>query len=345
MIKSLGQELKMRANYCQEPIETIYFGGGTPSILEIADIKYLLTVIFDNYEANQVAEITLEANPEDMTAAKLEQWIEAGIERLSIGIQTFSDDKLKAINRAHTADRARKALQAVEVVGYENYSCDLIYAIPPYDLEIWKRDLDEVMAFQPPHISMYSLTIEPKTVFGSRLKQGKLHELTDEENATQYDLTVQQLSKAGYLHYEVSNFCKPGFQSRHNTNYWRGESYLGIGPGAHSFDQKSRYWNVANNHLYIKSISKGELPLTSERLNATAQANEYILTRLRTWMGIDFDHLKSSFGLDLRESQNSYISWLLQSKYAEQDGSTLRLTDDGLARADEITLKFFQDDT
>ena len=345
MVKSIAMELKLRSTFVDEVIKTIYFGGGTPSLLDTADIEFLLATVFEQYSVSEEPEITLEANPEDIDAMKLLRWKEAGINRLSIGIQTFDDDRLGLINRSHVGRQAMDALEQVQMAGFRNYSCDLIYAIPPADMAVWKNDLEKALSFDPPHISLYSLTIEPRTVFGSQLKKGQITELSDQENAAQYDLAVHILKEAGYHHYEVSNFCKPGFISRHNSSYWKGSSYIGVGPGAHSYDQQNRLWNVSHNHQYISDIGKGNLPQTTEALTSLERANEYILTRLRTWMGIDLDYLRDELKVDLSRSHRKEISFLVESKFAEEDGPVLKLTDEGLARADEITLKFFQDES
>ena len=343
MVESLGHELRLRKEFLKEPVETIYFGGGTPSILDPKSLEYLLSEIFKHYMVEMEPEITIEANPEDMSTEKLNQWNVAGINRLSVGIQSFDDNRLQFINRSHSGLQAKQALNKAKSVGFENLSCDLIYALPPNDLDIWKSDLSNALEFDPPHISLYSLTVESQTVFGSRFKKGELRKLTDEENAAQYNAAVNILSEAGYVHYEVSNFCKHGFRSQHNSNYWKGHTYLGIGPGAHSFDQHTRLWNVSNNQQYLKNIARGVLPQSSETLSSQEKANEYILTRLRTWMGIDLEYLLNQFKIDLVKTNESYISWLIDCNFAEKQSNILKLTDDGLARADEIILKFFQD--
>lgn len=339
MVAGLKQELAMRQHELTATVETIYFGGGTPSLFAADQIAELIEAVESHFGVAHQPEITLEANPDDLSKSHLSELLAAGISRLSIGIQSFDDALLSWMNRAHSAEEARKCIANAREVGFTNLSIDLIYALPGAGLEGLKRDLDEVESFAPQHISIYQLTIEPGTMLGKMLEAGRLAEIPDEQAAQAYDLLADRLEGAGYEHYEISNFAKPGFRSRHNSNYWKKAAYLGIGPGAHSYDGHSRQANVRNNRRYLQLLSQGQLPGERELLSAKDHLNEYLMTQLRTSEGVD----KASL------LQNGYSPEMLQKNIARfrESGHLLeteqhiRLTRAGRHLADFITADFF----
>lgn len=341
LVDILCQEIIQRKNYIDERIETIYFGGGTPSLLTSQQLEKILVTIDDNYEISPEAEITLEGNPEDLDFEKTSEIRKLGINRLSIGIQTFDDEKLKWMNRIHSSGQAISAFENARAIGFENISLDLIYALPEAGFDFWKSDLKKMVELQPEHISLYGLTIEEKTVFGNWSNKGKLIEVPEDEAATQYLHAIDFLKSSGYEHYEVSNFGKPGYSSRHNTSYWQGIPYLGIGPGAHSFDGKSRQLNVRNNQKYIRLITSGESYYDTEQLSQTQLLNERILTSLRTHTGIDLHQLKSEFTVDLKDEYADVLSEFERNGFIILMDGFIRLTPNGFLVADEVALRLF----
>ncbi len=342
LVDALNTELHLQQHYLAgEPINTIYFGGGTPSILDARLITSILETIRALFVVDAGAEVTLEANPDDLDPDKLAALKEAGVNRLSIGIQTFDNQVLKFLNRAHSATDAIQCLDEARKAGFGNISIDLIYAIPGQDEVQWKKNLDRALSLQPEHISAYSLTIEEKTVFGNWVKKGKIKPVGEDVSAHQLELLSTTLSNAGYHHYEVSNFAKPGFESRHNSNYWKQVNYLGIGPSAHSFNGESRQWNLSNNHLYIRAIRKGHVPAEKESLTRTDKVNEYILTTLRTSWGCDAGFLKDRYDYDLLADQKEYVQSLIASKMATSESGLLKLTSKGRLLADKIASDLF----
>ena len=267
MVESVCAEIKQRNTYLTEEVNTIYFGGGTPSLLTENELQAILETTNENFKVSENAEVSLEANPEDLDHEKLQSIKKCGVNRLSIGVQTFSENRLKWMNRAHTSDQAIEAYENSRKSGFENISLDLIYAIPEGGSVLWESDLKKLTDLQPEHISLYGLTIEERTVFGSKRKKGEMIEVTEDEAANQYLSSMEILTKKGYEQYEVSNFCKPGFESKHNSSYWSGAPYLGVGPGAHSFDGKSRRFNMRNNAKYIKLLESGQPYYESEQLS------------------------------------------------------------------------------
>ncbi|WP_258103077.1 radical SAM family heme chaperone HemW [Marinoscillum sp. MHG1-6] len=345
MVRAILLELAIRKDYLgSETIETIYFGGGTPSILEEAHIAMILNRIRKNHSVGTSPEITLEANPDDLNSKKLAGLKAAGINRLSVGIQTFQDDRLKLINRTHSAREAINCIKNAQEIGFDNLTADLIYALPPEEMDYWKHDLQQMVALKLPHISLYGLTIEEKTVFGNWVAKGKLQETSEDLAANQYKYAIEYLSDLGYRQYEVSNFAKPGYESRHNSAYWSGKSYLGIGPGAHSFDGQHRSYNIRHNHKYIEAIQSGEIPETVETLSDLQRINEIILTELRTVEGIDLNSLKIRWRKDLLNDQKEEIDNLLRSDFVKLENSQLSLTTAGFMVADDIALRLFYDE-
>ena len=344
MEKALCSELALRKDYLDgDQIRTIYFGGGTPSLLEASQIKNILDSIRALYKVAHDAEITLEGNPDDLTSKQLANLLRIGVNRLSIGIQTFDNNRLKALNRAHSADEARKCVMEAKRLGFTNLTADLIYALPPADMSYWEKDLNEMIGLGLPHISLYGLTIEDKTVFGNWKAKGKLTETPEELAAEQYRHAIKRLEEAGYVQYEVSSFAKPGFESRHNSAYWAGKKYLGIGPAAHSYDQISRSYNVANNARYIKALMTGEILETKEELTSTQRLNESILTRLRTKAGINYEEFLRIFDFDFAANKKSIIARCSSEGLIEVRPDGISLTTDGFLVADEVALRFFEE--
>ncbi|WP_258099530.1 radical SAM family heme chaperone HemW [Marinoscillum pacificum] len=345
MVKALIEELEMRRDELNgEPIQTIYFGGGTPSLLSGAELTEILKTIKNEYEVAFNPEITLEGNPDDLSLAKLQEIKTAGVNRLSIGIQTFDNTRLQYINRAHSSEEAESCLFNARNAGFDNISADLIYAIPPDNMEYWQSDLAKLLSYDLEHISLYGLTIEEKTAFGNWRQKGKLKEVPEETAAKQYELAISELKAAKYEHYEVSNFAKRGYYSRHNTGYWEDQKYLGIGPGAHSYNGVNRSFNISNNARYLEAISNQELALTTESMEPNDRLNDYIFTHLRTNKGINFQELKERHEVDLKQDYNYLFDTWLAEELIELDENVLKLTSKGFMIADEITWRLFYHD-
>ena len=342
MTEAICRELELRGNYLGgEKIETIYFGGGTPSILTSSNLTRVMDCIHRCYATDEVAEITCEANPDDLTDERLNLLKQLGFNRLSIGIQTFNDEILKSLNRAHNSKLARSAYINAREVGFHNISVDLIYALPGQSEADWIKNINICIELQPEHISAYSLTIEEKTVFGKWVKSGKLISPSDATAAQHLEILMDVLPAAGYKHYEVSNFAKPGYYSRHNTSYWKQRKYLGVGPSAHSFDGVSRQYNVSNNHVYMKAISLGTIPAETEVLSKNDHINEYIMTSLRTEWGCDVKVLMNRFNYDLLSNSADYIANLVDQQMAFWQGDSFILSRKGILHADKIASDLF----
>ena len=342
MLQALVQELKLQQDYLgQTKVTSIYFGGGTPSLLAVAELEALLTHINHLFPLAEQVEITLEANPDDLGLAKLQGLRAAGINRLSIGIQTFQDELLHYLNRVHGSAQAMASVELARQAGFDNLSIDLIYAIPGQTDEMWAQDLAIAMQLQPTHLAAYCLTIEQNTVFGHWLRKGKLQAVVDEVAARQFELLVEVLVAHHYEHYEISNFSLPRYHARHNTNYWKQGSYLGVGPGAHSYNGSTRQHNIAHNQHYIQSIQQGIVPSTLEVLQRQDHINEYIMTHLRTQWGCDIAWLKAHYQYDLLEEQGAYLCQLIHQHLAWLQGDVLRLTTQGRLLADKIASDLF----
>lgn len=342
MVDALIEELQLQKKFfLGEPVATIYFGGGTPSLLTEDQLNRLLHTIYELHDVDPLAEITLEANPDDLTPANLKAFKNLGINRLSIGIQSFHDELLAFLHRAHDAARAASAFQWAREAGFSNISVDLIYAIPGQNTEMWLHDIQRVMSLNPEHISCYSLTIEEKTAFGKWASAGKLKPVPDDNAATQLETLIDQLEHNGYEHYEISNFAKPNYYSRHNSSYWKQQKYLGIGPGAHSYDGTHRIFTLRNNALYIKALSGGTIPAETELLTYENKINEYILTTLRTHWGTNLSVLKEQYDYDLFEQNQLYIQRLLDQQLATLEKNILMLSRKGKFLADKIALDLF----
>lgn len=342
MISAIGKELRMRNSFLNnEPIQTVYFGGGTPSLLEPPEISDLMDVIRQEFDLMPQAEITLEANPDDLTEEKLRALFVTGINRLSIGIQSFDDTSLKFMNRIHNGMVAEQAFHDARTAGFANISVDLIFAVPGMTASLWEDTIRKTLLLQPEHISCYSLTIEDKTVFGKWTAAGKLKPAGEETEAEQMQILTEALSEAGYDRYEISNFARPGFESQHNSSYWKRVPYLGVGPGAHSFNGTIRQHNVPNNALYIKSIHAGSVPQETEQLSRETMINETIMVSLRTKHGCDLDQLKRDYGYDLLNASRRYITDLVNRDFAMLKSNYFILSEKGKFVADKIASDLF----
>jgi len=342
MLIAISKEAALRKDYLQQKINTIYLGGGTPSLLAIRDLRCAIDTLKTFFTIDEEAEITLEANPDDISEEKLIGWRAAGINRLSIGIQSFFDDDLQWMNRAHNKQQALESLGSA-VKYFNNITIDLIYGSPTLSDEHWKENVETALALNIPHLSCYALTVEPKTALAKMISLHKKEGTDTDKQAMHFELLMQWLKEAGYEHYEISNFAKPGFRSKHNSSYWRGDHYLGLGPSAHSFNGTSRQWNIANNALYLQGIEKGELNFEIETLTAKQQLNEYIMTGLRTTEGILFsdDRWKLTENSTTSKIMLSAKKWETSGNILTDENS-LRLTDTGKLLADGIAADLFQ---
>ena len=343
MTEAIGKELSLRNNYLTDEIDTIYFGGGTPSLLPGEHLRFLLNELTRNYQIKPNAEITLEANPEDISIAKAKELLETGINRISLGVQSFEDEILQQLNRAHSKKDAIRAIHVLQNSGIKNLTIDLIYGIPGQSPNMWEANLARVTQLDIQHLSCYALTIEEKTAFGNWQKAGKFNPVADTKYEEEYNLMCSYLTAEGYEHYEVSNFAKPGFKSQHNSSYWQQEPYLGLGPGAHSYNKKSRQYNVSNNATYIKALKDDNVPADIELLSENQIYNEYILTGLRTNMGIDLSLIKNEFGIKLLNKHKIFIDRCLADHLAVFKNNQLILTDKGLILADSIIIELMID--
>jgi oxygen-independent coproporphyrinogen-3 oxidase len=325
-----------KGDVVSEKTETVYFGGGTPSLLETDEIRLILTKIQKRFFIVENAEITLEANPDDITEEKLQGWKEAGINRLSIGVQSFFDEDLKWMNRAHTAQQATNNLQ-LAIQYFDNITIDLIYGTPALTNEKWKQNVDKAISLQIPHLSCYALTVEPKTPLDKMIRQQQTENINPEKQSEQFLLLMQWLEDAGYEHYEISNFAKPGMRSRHNSSYWQGKNYLGLGPSAHSFNGSERRWNVSNNIIYIESITKGIIPSEKEVLTDVQKLNEYIMTSLRTTEGLKLERFDEVAAEKLKAASRKFIDTGLMKSAS----NSLFLTREGKLLADGIAAELF----
>ena len=341
LVSALAKELIMRKDYIQgATIETIYLGGGTPSLLEEKELNVIMETLHKQYKISQEVETTLEANPDDLTVDKLRQLKSSGINRLSIGIQSFHEVDLKWMNRSHNAAQARNSIVEARNLGFENLSIDLIFGCPTTTEENWQENLDLVSELDIPHISCYGLTIEEKTALAHQVKTQSGSLPKEESNAQQFLLTMNHLESQGYEQYEISNYAKNQLYSKHNTNYWKQVPYLGIGPSAHSFDGKSRQWTQPNNSQYIKNVNEGRLPSDSEVLSSKDLYNEYVLTHLRTIWGCNTNSIKSNH-TNYVEHFRTEVSPLIQQGLILQSDNQYTLTTEGKFIADKITAQLF----
>jgi oxygen-independent coproporphyrinogen-3 oxidase len=294
LLQALAKEIKLQKNYLAgETVETIYFGGGTPSLLSEGEIALLINTITNVHSVSSGAEITLEANPDDLSKTKLQALKNTPVNRFSIGLQSFFDDDLQWMNRVHRAAEAEASVKRAQDTGFENLAADLIYGYPLLSDQKWKFNLDKIFELGVPHVSAYSITVEPKTPLASFINKQKQAPMSDEQSAAQFIYMMDAMQQQGFEHYEISNFSKPGHYSKHNSNYWRGVKYLGIGPSAHSYNGETRQWNIANNAKYMQLLTTGAIPAETELLTETDRLNEYIMTSLRTMWGLHLNKLNS----------------------------------------------------
>lgn len=349
MVQALAKEIELRSKSTSnsqlptpnnEVIETIYFGGGTPSILEISDLKFLIDEVYRNYKVVENPEITVEANPDDLSYDTIRQLVNSPVNRLSIGIQSFFEDDLKMMNRAHNVEEAKKCLEIASQY-FNNISIDLIYGIPNMSNEKWLQNIETALSFNVPHISSYALTVEPKTALHSFIQKGIIPPPDDEVAQAHFQILVDKLSENDFIHYELSNFGKENYFSKNNSSYWLGKKYIGIGPSAHSYDGKNRGWNVSNNALYIKSIQENKLPIEIETLTKTDRYNEYIMTGLRTIWGVSLDRIEEEFGKTYLDYLNQQAAKFIEDHLLFVDENILRTTKNGKFLCDGIASDLF----
>lgn len=341
MVLALAKEIQLRKNEFQDEIvETIYFGGGTPSILSIEDLRFLIDEVYRNYKVVENPEITVEANPDDLTENRIIELSKNKVNRLSIGIQSFFEDDLQLMNRAHNVEEAKKCLETATQY-FDNISIDLIYGIPEMSNEKWLQNIETALSFGVPHISSYALTVEPKTALHSFIQKGIIPQPDDEVAQEHFHILVDKLSENGFIHYELSNFGKENYFSKNNSSYWLGKKYIGIGPSAHSYDGKNRGWNVSNNSLYIKSIQENKLPIEIETLTKTDRYNEYIMTGLRTIWGVSLERVEQEFGKTYLDYLNRQAAKFIEDHLLFVDDNILRTTKKGKFLSDGIASDLF----
>ncbi|HYE55877.1 MAG TPA: radical SAM family heme chaperone HemW [Chitinophagaceae bacterium] len=341
-ISALLKEISLQATYLSgEKIDTIYFGGGTPSLLSGQEVQQVLDHLRTTFPVSATAEVTLEANPDDLVPAKLEELKLAGINRLSIGIQSFFEEDLLWMNRAHTASQSVACIENAQKAGFYNLTIDLIYGTPGLSDANWEANVRHAIAMNIPHLSCYALTVEPRTALDHFVKAKSVRDVDPEQQARQFLLLMDWMADAGYEHYEISNFAKPGWRSKHNSSYWQGKKYLGLGPSAHSFNGESRQWNASNNTMYIQMLEKGHLPYEKEVLSPVNRLNEYIMTSLRTMEGLDIDHVTSFFSTEAAEKILQLSQTFINAANMKREGNRLQLTRKGKLLADGIAAELF----
>jgi oxygen-independent coproporphyrinogen III oxidase len=341
LVDALIQEIELQKSYIKEPIETIYFGGGTPSLLNEAQLKAILAAIDTHFKVTTTIECTLEANPDDIDPIKLAAWKQLGINRLSIGIQSFQASALTWMNRAHTVEQSHAAIQMALDAGIHNLSIDLIYGTPALSDQALMEDLDWIQQYQINHVSCYALTVEDKTALKKLIENAQIEDVDPEKQARHFEIVYTRLMAMGMEHYEISNFAKPDFRSQHNSNYWSGKNYLGLGPSAHSFNTISRQWNIANNALYIKSIENGLLNFEIEILTEANRYNEYMMTSLRRMEGFDLDIIAAKFGKRYHQHSIAMIKEMDSKNIFNQKDNQYSLKDEAKFLADGIASDFF----
>lgn len=342
MIQAMQREVAIQARYLAgQPIETIYFGGGTPSLLTAAEIQLLMDSVTNHFDVLDGTEVTIEANPDDLSTTKIQELAATPINRFSIGIQSFFEEDLRWMNRAHNAAEAQAAILRVQDAGYGNITADLIYGFPLLTDAKWQDNIGRLVDTGVPHISAYGMTVEPRTALSTFIRNGKQPPMDDGQGARQFEYLMDALALAGYVHYEISNFAKPPYYARHNSNYWKAVPYLGIGPSAHSYDGTSRQWNVRNNAMYIRALEADELPCEKEILTETDRLNEYIMTSLRTIWGLDLADMEARFGTDHSRLLRKELKCFLEKGEVALEGQTVTLTRKGKLMADHIAASLF----
>jgi len=341
LIEALIKEIELKKGHLTDSINTIYFGGGTPSLLTQKELASIIDALYKNYKISNNIEFTLECNPDDLSPIKLQELKSVGINRLSIGIQSFFNDDLTFFNRAHNASQAESCIKLSQDSGFDNLTVDLIYGTPILTDQKWEENLNQIARLNIPHLSAYALTIEPQTALYHSIKKGLIIPKKDEKTIEQFK-TLIEFTKANNLHqYEISNFAKDGFISQHNSNYWKGIEYLGFGPSAHSFIQNKRLWNVSNNIKYISALKNNSSYFEEEIIDETTAYNEYILTRLRTTWGINLNHIRDSFNATINTHFSKELQPYINSKYLHVSNEEITLTNEGIFIADKITSDLF----
>ena len=342
LVKALVKEIELRkAEFNNTKVQTIYFGGGTPSLLTNEELQLLIDSVYKNYEVIEHPEITLEANPDDLSKDRIVELSQSPINRLSIGVQSFFEADLKLMNRAHNAEEAKACIE--EAIKYfDNITLDLIYGIPGASNQQWIENIELALGYGVPHVSSYALTVEPKTALASFIKKGVIDDVDDEQAHEQFHILKDKLEASGFVHYELSNFGKEGFFSKNNSAYWQGKSYIGIGPSAHSFNGKQRGWNVSNNSKYIKSIQQDQLPIEIETLSLIDRYNEYVMTGLRTIWGVSLDKVESDFGLSYKEYLKEQSKTFINQHLLYIDDEHIRVTKKGQFLSDGIASELFK---
>lgn len=341
MVDAIIKEIDLTRGKKNRLITTIYFGGGTPSMLLRKELRSLMEVVRQRFQIIPDAETSFEVNPDDINAVSVPFWISQGINRLSIGIQSFRDEDLQWMNRAHTAAEALAGIDLIRKEGIHNFSIDLIYGVPGLDDDAWRANLARAIELDVPHISAYALTVEPKTALQTMVQQGKKAPVDPDQQARQFIIAMDMLEAAGYEHYEISNFAKPGMRSQHNSSYWQGIPYFGFGPGAHSYDGIARYWNVSNNGRYINALMQGLIPFEREDLTNYQKFNEYIMTALRTMEGIDTALVQERWGEDASIQLEKGVEKYTREGLVVRDNHAIRLTRGGKLFADGIAADLF----
>jgi len=341
-ISALKKEISLQKNYLDnEIISTIYFGGGTPSLLKYDDLMVIVDELHKFHIIDEKAEITLEANPDDLTIRQIKELQKTPINRLSIGIQSFYDEELKWMNRAHNSKQATESVKIAQGEGFENISIDLIYGIPSLTNDKWTKNIDLAISLNIQHISAYCLTIEPRTALADFIKKGKAKNIDETQGSEHFKLLMDKLSDSNFLQYEISNFCKEGFVSKHNSSYWQRKNYLGLGPSAHSYNGKSRQWNVSNNIKYIQSLEINQLQFEKETLSIADNYNEYIMTSLRTMWGCDLNFIKNNFSEEFMLHAIKEVQQYIYSDAVVNTNNILTLTQKGKLLADKIASDLF----
>jgi oxygen-independent coproporphyrinogen-3 oxidase len=342
LVEALLKEIDITRGKNTRLITSVYFGGGTPSLLLRKELRAILEKTRSSFKLQPDVEISFEVNPDDMNDATVPFWKQQGINRLSIGIQSFRDEDLAWMNRAHTASQAFSAIALAKDSGFTNYSIDLIYGVPGLSDDAWKSNLQQAILLGVPHISAYALTVEPRTALDAMINKGKKEPVEPEQQARQFLILMEMMEQAGYEHYEISNFALPGMRSRHNSSYWQGIPYFGFGPSAHSYDGICRYWNISQNMEYIESLESGIIPYEKEELTAGQKLNEYIMTSLRTIEGIRITHVQDNWGVEnaelLQKNSEKYMSRGMLTRV----NNSIVLTREGKLFADGIAADLFQ---
>lgn len=345
MVDAICKEIKLKKNRITEQVGSIYLGGGTPSVLSSAALQKIFDTLISNFSISADAEITIETNPDDLDAKKISELRQLPVNRFSIGVQSFFEEDLLWMNRAHNAEEAVSCIKRSQDAGFENLTIDLIYGYPLLTDSKWLINIETAIALQTPHISAYSLTVEPRTALANAVKTGKQIPVSDEQSANQFLTLTEKLSIAGFEHYEISNYAKPGKYAVHNTNYWKGVPYLGVGPSAHGFDGFCRHINVANNAKYLDLLAKNELAETVEELSKTDRFNEYIMTSLRTQWGTDLKKINSDFGVAFEDETRRQMKTFVKNGKLLFENDVIKLSKEGKLFADGIAAELFIDET